>query len=318
MRGIAVSAATLGLASAAWQKAGERRDRRRYPPPGRLVNVGGHRLHIVCAGKGSPTVVVIPAMGAGALDWRDVQRTIAAKTAICVYDRAGLGWSDSALGLPTAVGMARELRTLLGNAGIRPPFVLVGHSLGGLVARVFTHLYPGEVAALALVDSSHPDQPQRLPKVWLRDHRGGKLAEVALEYARPLGLRRTVQTLRAETGTGALTALALSSCKRRAWLKELLAFDAICRQTAAAGRSLRNVPLAVVTSSERDPKLRRGSRAQRARSRFYPAWAALQNELTRLSPDSVHLVSESAGHHVQRDDPQLVINAITGLLERVR
>lgn len=101
-----------------------------------------------------------------------------------MYDRAGLGWSDPAPGLPTAT--AHELHTLLGNAGIRSPFVLVGHSLGGLVARVFTHLYPTEVAAVGLVDSSHPDEPQRLPKVWLRDHRGGKLAEVALSYIRPL------------------------------------------------------------------------------------------------------------------------------------
>lgn len=116
--------------------------------------------------------------------WHVVQRGVAAEAGICVYDRAGLGWSDPATGLPTAT--AHELHTLLGNAGIRSPFVLVGHSLGGLVARVFTHLYPTEVAAVGLVDSSHPDEPQRLPKVWLRDHRGGKLAEVALSYIRPL------------------------------------------------------------------------------------------------------------------------------------
>jgi pimeloyl-ACP methyl ester carboxylesterase len=88
---------------------------------------------------------------------------------------------------PTAAGMARELHELLQAGGMTTPFVLAGHSLGGPVARVFTRLYPDEVVGLALVDSSHPEQQWRLPKTELRDHRGGQLAEAALDFARPLG-----------------------------------------------------------------------------------------------------------------------------------
>src|SRR5436190_7147029 len=106
---LAVAAAAFGLASAAYQAAGEARDRRPNPPLGRLVDVGGYRLHIMIAGHGSPAVVVIPALGSPGSEWLGVQQAIAQKTAVCVYDRAGLGWSDSPPRQRTAVTMAGEL-----------------------------------------------------------------------------------------------------------------------------------------------------------------------------------------------------------------
>ncbi len=160
-RALWIGAAALALASAAYQAAAEATDRRRNRPPGRLVDVGGRRLHIMCAGEGTPAVVIIPAMGGLAIEWHAVQDALASHTAVCVYDRPGLGWSDPAPGWPTVTGMAYGLHRLLDAAGITPPFVVAGHSLGGLVARVFTYMYPGEVAGLALVDSSHPEQKAR-------------------------------------------------------------------------------------------------------------------------------------------------------------
>jgi pimeloyl-ACP methyl ester carboxylesterase len=317
----ALAAGVLGgmLASAAYQAAGDARDRRRYSPPGRLVDVGGRRLHVRCAGSGTPAVVLIPAMGDTMMSWLPVQDALAPVTTVCVYDRPGLGWSDPAPGLPTAAAMARDLRGLLDAAGVAPPFVVAGHSLGGLVAQVFSCRYPGEMAGLALVDSSHPGQVGRLPRTHLRDHRGGKLAEAALTYAQPLGLRRAWRDVRRvpRSGDGAAE-LALSSRYRRACLKELLAFNAICRDAGAAAGGLSALPLTVITSSERDPKLAEDSEAQRARSRFYQHWAKLQSELAALSEDSVHIVAGHAGHHVQRDDPELVAGAIAGLVQRTR
>jgi pimeloyl-ACP methyl ester carboxylesterase len=315
---LAAAVAALAVASAAYQAAGEARDRRRYPPPGRLVDVGGHRLHVMCAGDGGPAVVIIPAMGALAAEWQAVQDGLAGLTTVCVYDRAGLGWSDAAPSWPTATAMARELHALLGAAAIERPVVLAGHSAGGLVARVFTALYPAEVAALALVDSSHPEQDARLPKVHLRDHRGGKIADLALEFAWPLGLRRLRGDLSRESSPSAVTALKLTSRSRRAFAKELLAFNAVCRQAAAVAGDLGSLPLAVVTSSERAPGQPVGSRAQRDRSRFYPGWAQLQDELAELSTDSVHVVAANAGHHLNRDDPELVVEVIADLVHRVR
>jgi pimeloyl-ACP methyl ester carboxylesterase len=310
MGGLAAAAAVFGLASAAYQTVGEARDRRTNRPLGRLVDVGGYRLHIMSAGEGTPAVVVIPALGSSSSEWLDVQQAISQETEVCLYDRAGLGWSDSPPRRRTAVAMAGELHALLRGAGTMPPYVLVGHSMGGLVARVFIQLYPEEVAGLALIDSSHPSQKSRLPKLEMRNYRGGKLLEAALAWTRPLGLRRLARDLglRKSASVG-------WSRHRRAIYGELLAFDAICREVAGG---LGDLPLVVVTSSERDPNQPVGSSAQRDRSRFYPPWAALQGELATLSTDSTHVVSEHAGHHVHRDDPELVAEVILALVAQAR
>jgi pimeloyl-ACP methyl ester carboxylesterase len=312
---LAAAAAALGLASTAYQATGEARDRRENPPPGRLVDVGGYRLHIMTAGHGSPAVVVIPALGSGGSEWLGVQQAIARETAGCVYDRAGLGWSDSPLRRRSAATMAGELHGLLQGVGCSPPYVLVGHSLGGLVARFFIQRYRGEVAGLALIDSSHPGQRGRLPKTEMRDYPGGKLLEAGLAWARPLGLRRMARDLGLRQAADRDAAHSDWSCHRRADIAELFAFDAICREVTGG---LGDLPLAVVTSSELDPNRPPASRAQRARSRFYRVWATLQDELSTLSTDSTHVVAEHAGHYVHLDDPELVTKAIIDLVRRAR
>jgi pimeloyl-ACP methyl ester carboxylesterase len=315
----ALAAAVAALAaSAAYQAAGEARDRRRHPPPGRLVDVGGHRLHIMCAGEGSPAVVIIPALGAYSAAWLKIQDALAAHTKVCLYDRPGLGWSDPVTSWPSAPGMARELHALLEAAGVAPPFVLAGHSMGGPVARMFTHLYPDEVAGLVLVDSSHPEQNGRLAPAWLQDYPGGKLADVGRDFARPLGLRRLWRDIHGQRPADARAAFNLSSRDRRASAKELLTINAVLRQTGRAVGDLGDLPLAVISSSERDPRNPEGSRRQRARSRFYQGWIQLQGELAELSTDSTHVVAAASGHHVHRDDPDLVISTITDLVRRVR
>ncbi len=263
-------------------------------------------------------MVIIPAMGAAATDWLAVQDALVPCTTVCVYDRPGLGWSEPALRWPTATGIASDLRRLLTGGGIAPPFVIAGHSLGGVIARVFTHMYSDEVAGMVLIDSTHPGQVGRLQKAWLQDYRGGKLAEVALDYARPLGLRRAWSSLRSQAPASAEQVMALSSRARRAQAKELLAFESICRQAGLILGDLGDLPLTVITSSERAPAVPEDSRAQRVRSRFYPGWAQLQDELATLSADSAHIMAPCAGHHIQFDDPELVTSSITDLVERVR
>jgi pimeloyl-ACP methyl ester carboxylesterase len=307
-------AVALAAARAADEAAGEARDRRRHPPPGRLVDVGGRRLHIMCAGQGTPAVVIITALGGPAADWAEVQRVLAQDTCVCLYDRAGLGWSESPRRRRTAVGMAAELHALLEGAGIGPPYVLAGHSLGGLIAQVFASLYPAEVAGIVLIDSSHPRQSSRLPKTHLRHRRGGKLLEAARDWARPLGLRRASRDL----GIRSVEQGSLSSRGRRADLGELLAFDGICRDTARLVNGFGALPLTVITSSERDPNVQPGSRAYRARDRSHPEWARLQDELAALSTDSEHIVAARAGHFIHRDDPDLVTDAITALVHGAR
>src|SRR5262249_14629679 len=126
-------------------------------PPGKLIDLGGYCLHLYSSGKGGPAVVLIPGAGDFSFDWSLVQPSVARFARVCSFDRGGFAWSDSG---PTPRSMkqeAFELHLLLQKAGIKGPCVLVGHSLGGLVARIYAEQYPDEVAGIVFVDSTHED-----------------------------------------------------------------------------------------------------------------------------------------------------------------
>lgn len=126
----------------------------RPQPSGKLVDLGGHKLHVNCTGKGSPTVVVENGLGDFSFDWILVQTKVAVFTRICTYDRAGYAWSDPGPKPRTFAQINLELRDALAKLGEKGPFVLVGHSYGGPVIRNFTMTYPEDVAAMVLVDSA--------------------------------------------------------------------------------------------------------------------------------------------------------------------
>ena len=150
--GTVLALATVG---AVYQIVGMVLDRQQYPPPGQMVDIGGQRLHLYCLGTGSPTVILEAAAPGWSLYWSTVQPQLARTTRVCAYDRAGLGWSDRGPLPRTGQRMAKELHRLLERAGIAGPYVLVGHSLGGLVARLYQHDYPQEVVGMVLVDAGH-------------------------------------------------------------------------------------------------------------------------------------------------------------------
>src|SRR5689334_7171128 len=146
------------LLGAAYESVSEAADARAYPPPGQMVDVGGYRLHINCVGTGSPTVVIDAGWGDSSGAWSSwVQPSAASTTRVCTYDRAGLGYSEPGPLPRTAARFARELHTVLRNAEVPGPYVLVGHSAGGLTVRVFADAYPAEVVGVVLIDSMNPN-----------------------------------------------------------------------------------------------------------------------------------------------------------------
>ena len=177
-----------------YQEIAMNQDRNQYPPPGDLVDMGGHKLHIYCLGTGSPTVVLEAGLGDNWLTWSLVQEQIAGFTRVCAYDRAGLGWSDSAPGPLPSPQVAESLHTLLNNAGIQSPYVLVGHSVGGIYVRSFAHKYPEEVVGIVLVDSSHENQLLRFPaeiaQLELENITGLTRSLALCRYLAPLGVVR--------------------------------------------------------------------------------------------------------------------------------
>jgi pimeloyl-ACP methyl ester carboxylesterase len=156
--GLIVALLSLALAGAIYQTIATKRAERAYPPPGEMVDVGGYSLHINCVGRGSPTVVLDAGTGEMSANWVLVQQEVSGVTRVCAYDRAGMGWSEMGSEPRDAKQISNELYTLLEDANIEGPYVLVGHSFGGLYMQTYAARYPDEVAGVALVDSSQPDQ----------------------------------------------------------------------------------------------------------------------------------------------------------------
>jgi pimeloyl-ACP methyl ester carboxylesterase len=155
--------AILMLSGAAYQFISTKNDENAFPPPGKLIDVGGYRLHINCSGEGGPTVVFDAGMGCNSLDWALVQPEVAKFARVCIYDRAGNGWSDESPLERTSQNIVDELHTLLKNSGEKGPYILVGYSFGGPNVRLYASKYPNDVAGVVLVDSSHEDQLQEMP-----------------------------------------------------------------------------------------------------------------------------------------------------------
>jgi pimeloyl-ACP methyl ester carboxylesterase len=164
-------------------------------PPGKLVHLDGFRLHLHCSGAGSPSIVLDAALGASSLSWSLVQPELAKLSRVCSYDRAGFGWSDAGPMPRTAGRIADELRALLDRGGVPPPFLLVGHSFGGLVVQIFAQRFRSETAGMVLVDPAHAEDWVRpAPKEQVLIDRGVRLCRYGVIAAR-IGLARLVTML---------------------------------------------------------------------------------------------------------------------------
>jgi pimeloyl-ACP methyl ester carboxylesterase len=311
----AAVAVVAGVASFTYQRIAEARDRHRFPPPGRLVDIGGRRLHLVEMGEGSPAVVIIPALADNVLGWLRVAGEVAVEGRTCVYDRAEVGWSDPPPHRRrTPDLMATDLYALLAAAGVPPPYVLAGHSIGGIIVRRFYAQHPDLVAGMVLIDSSHENQERRIGAVDWRRGRAILIKVASQRQARILGARRIAASLGLIRGldaevareahpayAAAYRAILLSTRQRRVSVRELL----MMIRMGGNPPQLDSIPLTVLTraplplSSE-------------------PVWAQLQDELAALSSDSVHVHAERGGHYLHLDDPDLVVQAIRDLVRRCR
>jgi len=188
---LVLSVALIVAAGAVFQLSMSQWERYRYPPPGKLVDIGGLRLHINCTGAGSPTVILEAGPTESSVIWQLVQPQIGSFTRVCSYDRAGFGWSDAPNAPRTASNIANELDRLLNRAAVPGPYVLVGHDFGGLINRVFIVRHRQQVAGMVLVDSVHPDVHHFPPFDAPTDH--STLANVyyhLMLWSVPLGVPR--------------------------------------------------------------------------------------------------------------------------------
>jgi pimeloyl-ACP methyl ester carboxylesterase len=314
--GLIVALLILAVAGAIYQAIATELAERAYPPPGEMVDVGGYSLHINCVGQGSPTVVLDAGSGGFSAQWVRVQREVSGTTRVCAYDRAGMGWSEMGPEPRDAKQITGELHTLLGKAGIEGPFVLVGHSFGGMYMQTYAARYPDEVAGVALVDSStDPDQFSQRPEG--RDSYEPQkqtfavvplLVRLGVSLPARLGVVRLLSELDPaspqlpQQQRAQIDALTPST---RQWSTSALEFLAPT-QTLRLGSlgSLGNKPLAVVTAGESEP-----------------SWLERQDDLATLSPNSIHRVVEGATHTslmYDRSDSQATSAAIVGVVAAER
>jgi pimeloyl-ACP methyl ester carboxylesterase len=297
-------------------------DRQLYPPPGKLVDVGGYRLHLDCVGQGSPTVVIDAGAGNWSVAWTRIQDQLASETRVCTFDRAGLGWSDPGIKPRTSAVMADELYVLLHNAGLTPPFVMVGHSLGGYNARVFIDRHRSEVAGLVLIDSAHEGQWRDLPiEVSQFKEAGLHQLFVARVMAR-LGLLHLLNVPNPQVDRvgsdlrPAYRAILAQAKVYDAWQSEMQSVDKSAIQVDAT-RSIKDLPLVVVSAGHSFDAFR-GFTDRLPFDKANKTWLELQGQLTRLSSNSTQLINPTATHDINFDDPDLIVKGIRIALSMVR
>jgi pimeloyl-ACP methyl ester carboxylesterase len=304
---LVVALVVLAVIGAIYQAIATERDERAYPPPGHLVNVGGYSLHINCVGEGSPTVILESALGAMSAHWVRVQQVVAETTRVCAYDRAGMGWSEPGPEPRDARQISSELHTLLKDADTEGPYVLVGHSYGGLYARMYAARYPNEVAGVVLVDSSHPEQFTRSPEGRAMYEQIRRLGAV-IPFLTRLGVIRLFNVYPAHPDLppqqrAQIEAFNSSTRQVATTAAEFRATPETTAQVRSTG-TLGDKPLAVISAGEQSS-----------------SWLELQDELAALSSDSIHRVVEGATHEsllYESRDAQVTGAAILEVVEVVR
>lgn len=327
--------ALLILAGRAYQAAGTRRDLVSHPAPGKIVELGSHRLHLLSAGEGTPTVLFESGLMSTILSWKDIQPEIAKSTRTVCYDRAGLGWSDPGPMPRDAGRIVNELHDLLESAVISPPYVLVGHSFGGLTTRLFATRYPEEVAGLVLIDPVVPEEWHAVSEHNQKRIRiGSRILRRASALSQWGALRFVSWMLR--SGVKPLAEPLVRLMSRGApkgdgtsksplfwnlppseremapvfWVQpkftatiasQLENLPMSAAQVRDSGGRLGDKPLVVISAADASP----------ARREEHAAMAA-------LSSAGKHIVAERSGHWVMVDQPELVRTAIREAVELVR
>jgi pimeloyl-ACP methyl ester carboxylesterase len=286
-----------------------------------LVDVGGYSLHLYCTGEeGAPTVVMDSGLGGAVLDWQLVQPEVAEFARVCTYDRAGMGWSEPGAQPRTSQQIVKELHTLLGNAEVQGPYVLVGHSFGGTNMQVYASQYPDEVAGMVLVDSALEDEEAITLTKSLQP------SPVLLKILATIGVTRLPYTLGGEapsqTSPDLVEGQAAISSHRKdiyAVADETSSLEESFDEKRAAPMALGDKPLMVLTAGPPPLELiTRQGLSQEQAHRIDELHSESQADLTQHSQYAKQIIAEDSGHYIHVEQPDLVIDAISQVVEAVR
>ncbi len=322
--GLVVLIVAASSAGALYQWIQSRSDAQRFPPPGRLVAVNDLEMHVDCRGSGRPVVIMEAGLTTGSWSWGTVFDAIAEQTEVCAYDRPGMGWSEPLGRLADAGDVARRLHALIRLAGIEGPYVLLGMSAGGVYVREYYRRYPDGVVGMVLIDSSHEQQGDRLPPVEGEED-FARIVRVC-SWLQPLGLVRALDAMDVmlenqapipEDARALLRSRVDQSHYCAALLDEVRSFEAEVHDPTPPA-SLGDLPL-LVFSQGNEPQGSEPFGLSEAQARAQrKVWDVLQEELAALSTRGERRVAERSGHVIQLEQPEIVIDGVTELLEDLR
>ena len=321
---LALPILVLALSGFSYQYIATKRDAAK-PTQATLFKVNGLDMNLICKGSGSPVVILEAGIGGNWLDWVHVHDEVAKSTKVCAYDRLGKGSSQPAPSPQSAIEIANTLHDLLKTAKINEPYILVGHSAGGLFVREYYQNYPEQVIGMVLVDSGHEHGNLRMPSAWSEALEGVNQQLRLCRAVAPFGVIRLIGTANSFT-----SALDLNEEQKTEFiatfnrthycqsaLKERNAYKIDAQQTIAL-KSLNDLPLVVLS---------RGKGIAEAGETIFQlpdvtlleidtVWNELQQELVALSTNSTHIITEESGHFIQVEQPELVIEAIRSVMDK--
>jgi pimeloyl-ACP methyl ester carboxylesterase len=295
-----------------------------YTGPSHLVDVGGgRRMNLYCTGEGSPTVVMDAGMGDSAISWALVQPALSKHVRSCSFDRAGLGFSDAATRPGTPQNAADDLHHLLGAAGVKPPYVLVAHSLGGLNARVFADRFRSEVVGMVMVESSHEDQftegwaigaadqKEKYEAYLAKAHECVVLARNGLKPGTP-DFTRCVGDDADPRFSDAINAAQRAYGVTPRWQAAVASerenvASVSADQVRATRKDYGDMPLMVLIHS---PYAKRDDETQRERDLRTLSWERLHLRMAAMSTRGIMITVPNSTHYIQYEHPQVVVDAV--------
>jgi pimeloyl-ACP methyl ester carboxylesterase len=291
------------------------------PPPGNLYGVTGHRMHLYCTGDGSPTIILDAGLGNDSLIWGKVQPELSKTTRVCSYDRAGYGWSEPRSSPRDANRIADELHTLLAQAGITGPIVLMGHSIAGIYIRAYAAQFPRDLAGLVFVDGSTPLQDERPEfKAVAAEVPSPTLTLFAMKSMLILGIPRILgQCSHAMPGFEAHAGKMLAEDQCRP------AFRAMSLEFESKGQSgnetLHSGPFGdlriLIFSHDPDTPLPLPVSPKLAKD-MDAGWNQMQENLKNLSTRSERIIAKGSGHYIQLDRPDLLNREVPIFIQQIR
>jgi pimeloyl-ACP methyl ester carboxylesterase len=295
-----------------YQSCADRIAMRRLTPPGRMVDVGGRRLHLSCSGddnNASPTVILEASGLSSSLAWEKVQHDVAGFARVCAYDRAGMGFSDPAPDARTAYDMERDLSSLLKNAGLAPPYLLVGHSAGGFPVRLFASRHPEAVRGMVLVDVA----PEKIVEIGPESYQRLRGRLGLARFAVRLGLLRLFNPLQIPSSPS--FALTYRAQVFDAVARMINSYPTSAQQFAAARPTLPDLPLVVITHGVPGDWPAPGMIVPQEADKAERAWQSAQEALAHTSTRGKLVVARDCGHMIPQQRPDLVVQAIRDVLD---